>query len=61
MVGNMNDEGTVNIVDEIFKEMKVDDIIEEIGDGSNENHMLFADSDCTSDCSDDLTEISQKI
>jgi len=59
MVDNMNDEDIVNIVDEVFEEIEVDDIIEEIGDeSSNEDHVLSADSDCISDCSDDLAEIS---
>jgi len=52
----------MNIVDEIFEEMEVDDIIEEIGDeSSDEEHVLSADSNCISDCSDDLTKISRKI
>jgi len=61
----MNDEDLMNIVDEVFDEvfdeMQVDDIIEEIGDESDEEHVLSADSDCISDCSDDLTEINRKI
>jgi len=61
MVDNINDEDFVNIVDEVFEEMEVDDLIEEIGDESDENHVLSADSDCISDCSDDLTEISRKV
>jgi len=57
----MNDEDIINIVDEVFEEMEVDDI-EEIGDeSSNEDHVLSADSDCISDCNNDLTQISQKI
>jgi len=59
----MNDEDIVNtcIVDEVFEEMEVDDIIEEIGDeSSDEDYVLSADSDCINDCND-LTEISQKI
>jgi len=62
MVDNMNDEDIVNIVDEVFEEMEVDDIIEEIGnESSDKDHVLSADSDCISNCSDDLTKISQKI
>jgi len=58
----MNNEDIVNIVDEVFEEMEVDDIIEEIGnESSDEDYVLFTDSDCISDCSDNLTEISQKI
>jgi len=57
----MNDEDIMNVVDEVFEEMEIDDI-EEIGDkSSNENHVLSADSDCISDCSNDLTEVNEKI
>jgi len=46
MVDNINDEDIMNIVDEVFEEMEVDDIIEEIGDeSSDEDHVLSADSD----------------
>jgi len=46
MVDNMNDENIVIIVDEVFEEMEVDDIIEESGDeSSDEDHVLSADSD----------------
>jgi len=61
---NINDEDFMNIVNE---EMDVDDIIEEIeeigdeSDESDEDHVLSADSDYISDCSDDLTEISRKV
>jgi len=54
-------------VDEVFEEMEVDDLIEEIdetddeSDKSDEDHVLSADSDYISDCSDDLTEISRKV
>jgi len=58
MVDNMNDE---DIVDEVFEEMKVD-IIEEVSDeSSDEDHVLSTNSNCISDCSDDLTEISEKM
>jgi len=57
---NMNDEDLMNILDEV--EMEVDNIIEEVGeDLSDEEHVLSADSDCVSDCSDNLTEVSRKI
>jgi len=55
----------MNIVNEEMEEM--DDIIEEIeeigdeSDESDEDHVLSADSDYISDCSDDLTEISRKV
>jgi len=64
---DINDEDFVNIVNEVFEEMEVDDLIEEIeeigdeSDESDEDHVLSADSDCISDCSDDLTEISRKV
>jgi len=46
----MNDRDIVNIVDEVFEEMEVDDIIEEIDDeSSNEDHVLSTDNDCISD------------
>jgi len=62
MVDNINDEDIVNIVIEVFEEMEVDDIIEKMGDKSSDgDHALSTDSDCINDCSDDLTEISQKI
>jgi len=57
----------VNIVDEVFEEMEIDDLIEEIeeigneSDESDDDHVLSTDSDCISDCSDDLTEISRKV
>jgi len=58
----MNDEDIMNIVNEVLEEMEVDDIIEEMsGESSDEDHALFVDSDCISDCSDDLKEISEKI
>jgi len=64
MVDNINDENFVNIVDEVLEEVEVDDLIEEIGDESDESdedHVLSADSDCISDCSDDFAEISRKV
>jgi len=57
----MNDENLMNIVNEIFEEIGVDDIIEEMGDKSDEDHPLSDDSDCISDCSDNLTNINKKI
>jgi len=63
----------MNIVEEVFEEMEVDDIIEEMevdeeieeigdeSDESDEDHVLSADSDYISDCSDDFTEISWKV
>jgi len=46
MVDYVNDEDIMNIVDEVFEEMEVDDIIEDIdGDeSSDEDHMLSVDS-----------------
>jgi len=35
MVDNMNDEDIMNIVNEVFKEMEVNDIIEEMGGESS--------------------------
>jgi len=70
------DEDFVNIVDEVFEEMEVNDIIEEMevddiieeieeigdeSDESDEDHVLSADSDYISDCSNDYTEISRKV
>jgi len=43
----MNDEDLMNIVNEIFEEIEVDDIIEEMGGESHENHPLSDDSDCS--------------
>jgi len=37
MVDNINDEDFINIVDDVFEEMEVNNIIEEIGDESSEN------------------------
>jgi len=62
---NINDENLMNIVDEVFQEMEVDDIIEEMsGKSSDEDHTLSNDSDCINDCSEDcsdFTKISKKI
>jgi len=57
----MNDEDFMNIVDEVFEEMEVDDIIEEMGGESDEDGPLSDDSDCTSDCNEDFTKINEKI
>jgi len=57
---NTNDEDLMNIVNEVFEEMEVDDIFEEMGE-SNEDHPLSDDSDCISDCSVNLTKINTKI
>jgi len=46
----MNDEDFMNIVDDIFEEMDIGDIIEEMGGESDEDGPLFDDSDCISDC-----------
>jgi len=51
----------MNIVNEIFEEDQIDDTIEEMGDESDEDKPLSNDSDCISDCSEDFTEISEKI
>jgi len=40
---------------------KVDNINQEMGDESDEDHPLSDDSDCISDCSDNLTNINKKI
>jgi len=37
---NMNDENLMNIVDEVFEEMEVDDIIEKMDDESDEDQPL---------------------
>jgi len=57
----MNDEDLMNIVNEIFEEMEVDDIIEEMGSESDEDHPLSDDNDCISDYSNNLTKINKKI
>jgi len=59
-LNNINDEDFVNMVDDFLEEMDVDNIIEENGDESDEEHVLSADSDCVSDCSDDFTEVIRK-
>jgi len=41
---NMNDEDLMNIVNEIFDEIEIDDIIEEMDGESDEDHPL-SDSD----------------
>jgi len=57
----MNNEDFINIVDDVFEEMDVDDIIEEIGGESDEDGPLSDDSDCISDYSEDFTQIDEKI
>jgi len=47
---NMNNENLMNIVNEIFEEIEVDDIIEEMGGESDKDHPLSDDSDCISGC-----------
>jgi len=62
MVDNMNDKDIMNIVDEIFEELEVHDIIEKIGgESSDKDQALSDDSDCISNCYEDLTENSEKI
>jgi len=59
---NMNDKDFMNIVDEVFEEMEVDDIIEEMGSELlDEDHLLFDNSDCISDYSESFTKINKKI
>jgi len=59
---NINNEDLVNIINEVFEEMEVDDIIEEMdGESSDENQPSSDDSGCISDCSEDFTKISEKI
>jgi len=55
---NMND--FMNIVDDVFEEMKVDNIKEEMGGESDEDGPSD-DSDCISDCSEDFTQINEKL
>jgi len=55
---NINDEDLMNIINKVFEEMEVDDIIEEMdGESSDEDQPLSDDSGCISDCSDDFTKI----
>jgi len=54
----INDEDFMNIVD-VFKEMDVDNIIEEMGGKSDEDGPLS--DDCISDCSEDFTQFDEKI
>jgi len=67
---NMNDEDFRNNVDEFFDEngMEIDNIIQEnemeidnIQENGDEDHVLSADSDCISDCSDNFTGIYRKV
>jgi len=59
----------VNIVNEVFEEMEVDNTIEEMddiikemdGELSDEDHPLFGDSGCINDCSEDFIKFSEKI
>jgi len=46
---NINDDDLMNIVNEIYDEIEVDDIIEEMDGESDEDHPLSNDSDCISD------------
>jgi len=57
----MNDEDFINIVDNVFEEMNVDNIIEKIGGESDKDGPLFNDGDCISDCSEDFTQFDEKI
>jgi len=57
----MNDEDFMNIVDDVFDEINMDDIIEEMGGELDEEGPLSEDSDCISDCSEDFTEYNEKI
>jgi len=58
----MNDNNDfMNIVNEVFEEMEVDNIIEEMGGESDEDHPLSNDNDCISDRSVNLTKINKKI
>jgi len=50
----INDENFMNIVDDVFEEMDIDNIIEEMGGESDEDGQLSDDSDCISDCSEDF-------
>jgi len=57
----MNDEDFMNIVDDVFEEMNVDNIIEEMGGESDEDGPLADDSDYISDYSKDFTQFDEKI
>jgi len=50
-------------VDKVFDEMEVeiDNIIEENGDEADKDHALSTDNDYVSNCSEDFTEIRQKV
>jgi len=56
----INDEDFMNIVDDVFEEMDIDNIIEEMGGESDEDGPSN-DSDCISDCSEDFTQFDEKI
>jgi len=55
----MNDENIMNIVDEVFKEIEVDDIIEEMGGYRKSSDYLMTVT--VSVINENLTEISEKI
>jgi len=57
----MNNEDFMNIVDDVFEEINIDDIIEEMGSESYEDGPLSDDSDYISDCSEDFTQFDEKI
>jgi len=57
----INDENFMNIVDDVFEKMDIDNIIEEMGDESDEDGPFFDNSDCISDCSEDFTQFDEKI
>jgi len=48
----MNDEDLINIVNEVFEEMEVDDIIEEMDGKSSDEDQPLSDNDGISDCSE---------
>jgi len=48
-------------LNEIFEEIEVDDIIGEMGGESDEDHPLSDNSDCISDCSNNLTKLIKKL
>jgi len=58
----MNNEDFMNIVDDVFEEMNVDDIIEEMGgELDEEDRPLSDDSDYISNCSKDFTQFDEKF
>jgi len=58
---NIIDEDLMNIINEVFEEMEVEDIIEEMDGESSDEDQPLSDDGCISDCSDDFTTISEKI